>query len=272
MTMVGPQGANPRLASIAEAFVAARRSGAALPDFPGIIPDSLAAAYACQDAAIALWDDEIVGWKVGGVPQPMWHRFGTTRVAGPIFRRGLRQAGGMVEYPVFVGGFAAVEAEFAFRLERDAPADQLDWTDAEALALVGDVHISVETAGSPLATINELGSIVVASDFGNNAGLILGPGIGEWRDRAFETRRCRTLIEGSEVGRGSAGGLAGGAVESLRFLLENCARRGRPLKAGMLVASGAVTGVHDIKAGQSAHVDFGDFGAIDCRAIPYQAG
>ena len=34
--------------------------------------------------------------------------------------------------------------------------------------------MGVEMAGSPLATINELGPTVVAADFGNNNGLILG--------------------------------------------------------------------------------------------------
>ena len=49
------------------------------------------------------------------------------------------------------------------------------WTDAEAADMVGALHIGVEPASSPLATINELGPAVVVSDFGNNAGLLLGP-------------------------------------------------------------------------------------------------
>jgi 2-keto-4-pentenoate hydratase len=258
-------------ASIAEAFVAARRSGAALPGYPGTIPAGLADAYRCQDTAIGKWDDEIVGWKVGGVPKPMWDKLGATRVVGPIFSRSLRPAKGIVAFPVYVGGFAAVEAEFAFVIGQDAPANQMEWTIDAAFAMVGGVHISIETAGSPLATINDLGSTVVASDFGNNAGLILGPPVNDWQSRAFESQICRTLIDGNEVGTGSAQSLFGGAVESLRCALENCARRGRPLKKGTLIASGAVTGVHDIKAGQTARVEFGGYGAIDCRAVPFGA-
>ena len=40
------------------------------------------------------------------------------------------------------------------------------------------------------------------------------------------------------------------------------------LKAGDLVTTGAVTGVHDIVAGQTARIDFGTFGEIQCRAKP----
>ena len=259
--------------STADAFVTARRSGQALAGFPGAIPEDLASAYECQEAAIAQWPDEIVGWKVGGVAPGLWQRFGATRVVGPIFRQALHRAetGGMFLFPVFADGFAAVEAEYAMVIERDAPADQIDWTVEQARALVGAIHISVETAGSPLATINDLGPTVIASDFGNNAGLILGPTIPDWQRSGFEQAICRTSVDRAEVGNGNALSLSGGPFESLRVLLENCARRGRPLKAGTLAATGAITGVHGIAAGQTARVDFGAFGVIECRAEPFRA-
>jgi 2-keto-4-pentenoate hydratase len=48
--------------TIAKRFVTARASGEPLPGFPGRLPADLAAAYACQDAAIGLVDDTIAGW------------------------------------------------------------------------------------------------------------------------------------------------------------------------------------------------------------------
>jgi 2-keto-4-pentenoate hydratase len=254
--------------AIATAFVTARASGQALAFYPGVgIPEDLAFSYRCQEAAIAQWPDEIVGWKVGGVPPHLWDKLGVTRVIGPIFKKSLHRE----SFPVFVGGFAAVEAEFTMVIGRDAPADQVDWTVEQARDLVGAVHISIETAGSPLATINDLGPTVVASDFGNNAGLILGPALPDWRNSAFEQRVARTTIDGVEVGSGNALSLSGGPFESLRLLLENCARRGRPLKTGTFAATGAITGVHDIKAGQTARVEFGPFGVIECRAEAFSA-
>jgi 2-keto-4-pentenoate hydratase len=252
--------------AIAAAFVAARSSGQSLSGFPGgAIPEDLAFSYQCQDAAIALWPDEIVGWKVGGVPPHLWDKLGVTRVVGPIFKKSLHTN----IFPVFAGGFAAVEAEFTMVIGRDAPADRLDWTVEQARDLVGAIHLSIETAGSPLASINNLGPTVVASDFGNNAGVILGPALPDWQNSNFEQIVSRTLIDGAEVGSGNALTLSGGPFESLRVLLENCARRGRPLKAGTLAATGAITGVHDIAAGQTARVEFGPFGAIECRAEPF---
>ena len=78
----------------------------------------------------------------------------------------------------------------------DAPARALVQLDTDMRA--------IETAGSPLATINHLGPTVVVSDFGNNAGLIVGPAIRDWRTRDPASLRCATFVDGEHVGSGGA--------------------------------------------------------------------
>lgn len=261
-------GAFRSAAFVAETFVQARRAATPLAAFPGVPPADFEGAYACQDAAIGLWDDEIAGWKIGRTAPEFEALFGRTRLAGPIFARAVwRARPDPVDFPIFVGGFAAVEAEFVYVVGQDAPADKLAWDVEEARAMVGEVRIGVETAGSPLASINALGPAVVVSDFGNNAGLILGPVV----PQADEALVCESFIEGERRGRGRVGDMPGGPIESLRFLLENTARRGRPLKAGQLVSTGAITGIHEIRSGETARLSFGRFGEIVCRAVPARA-
>ena len=86
-----------------------------------------------------------------------------------------------------------------------------------------------------------------------------------WR-ALLDTLACESFVEGVSVGRGTAAGLPGGPGAALAFLLNNLAVRGRPARAGDLISTGAVTGIHDITAGQSARVDFGAFGDILCQA------
>jgi 2-keto-4-pentenoate hydratase len=258
--------------TIAKRFVTARRNGESLAAFPGPLPPDLAAAYACQEAAIELVPDSISGWKVGLIGKDLAAIFEQDRLAGPIFASSVREAraGETVAFPVFEGGFAAVEAEFLLRLGRDAPADRHEWTRAQARELVAAVHVGVETAGSPLATINDLGPTAIVADFGNNAGLIVGPVLRNWRTNPVEQWQCETFVDGVAVGRGHGGVPPGGPFESLRFLLELCARRGRPLRAGAWISTGAITGVHPIVAGQSARVSFGESGEVLCRAVPHR--
>jgi 2-keto-4-pentenoate hydratase len=253
---------------IARRFVAARLNAVALTEYPGPIPPDLVAAYGCQEAAIALWPDEIAGWKIGRIPPEHEQRLGAQRLAGPIFRREVRRSvpGLPVEYGVFEGGFAAVEAEFVFEIRQDAPAGKTSWSLSDASAIAGRMFVGIETAGSPLSTINTLGPTVTVSDFGNNAGLILGPEVPDWRERAPAELTCETFIYGKSVGAGSAANVLGGPLESLRFVAELCAMRGRPLKAGMLITTGAATGIHEVTRGQMARVEFNGIGGIQCVA------
>jgi 2-keto-4-pentenoate hydratase len=254
---------------IAQRFVAARLAATPLDRYPAPLPPDIDSAYLCQDAAIALWPDEIVGWKVGWIGEPQQRIYHEERIVGPIFRRALRQVQLDEEAPVsiFAGGFGAIEAEYVYRLGADAAADKLTWSDVEAADLVDSMHIGIEPASSPLASINELGPAVVISDFGNNAGLLLGPEIPDWRRRTREGMTCETFIEGRSVGRGGTGRLPKGPLGALAFALMRCARRGRPLRAGQLVSTGAASGIHDIVPGQSAALVFDGIGTLRCRAV-----
>ncbi len=255
--------------AIALSLVTARLAGRSLPDFPGTVPATLAAGYACQDIAISLWPDQVAGWKVGYIAPDRRDDSNEDRVTGPVFSRAVWPAlkDGSVPFPAFVGGFAAVEAEYVFILGKDADPEKTDWTVEDAATLVFALHIGIETAGSPLAMINKLGPAVVASDFGNNAGLILGPEIKNWRQYAETDFVCETFIENVSVGTGGAASIPGGLLGALAFALNRCARRGFALKQGCFVTTGAATGIHDIQVGQKARIEFGSFGAIDCHAV-----
>jgi 2-keto-4-pentenoate hydratase len=271
MSAPEPQRAAPAFdpTKAARQLVAARLAGRALANFPGPLPPDMAAGYACQDAALSLWPDEVAGWKVGRIDEGLQAELGAARVMGPVFRRHLWPAGETpTPLPVIAGGFAAVEAEYVYRIGEDAPAHRTSWAPSDAVMMVEEALVGVEFAGSPLASINILGPRVVAADFGNNAGLILGPAIPDWRGRTPAWPPCEVRIDGELVGRGASSAVPGGPEAALAFLMGACAERGRPLRRGQLVTTGAISGVHDIRPGQHARIVFEGLGEIGCRAEP----
>jgi 2-keto-4-pentenoate hydratase len=257
---------------VSRAFVSARLAGRALEAFPGELPASLEAAYAVQGLSIGTWPDELAGWKIGATPPAFRDAVRDQRLAGPIFAKNVRKAtaGGAVTMGVFKGGFAAVEAELLLCLGADAPARGGPVTREQAEALVAAMHIGVEIASSPLRAINDLGPMSIVSDFGNNAGLVVGPEIADWRTLAPSDLRARVMIDGALVGEGGPGVLPDGPIEALQFLVEKCRERGIALRAGSWVSTGAITGVHEAGPGAKARADFGQYGAIDVvlEAIP----
>lgn len=255
--------------SIARAFVEARLSTSPIEDYPGSMPADLDAAYAIQDEAIAQWPDTIGGWKVGRIPEDLEDRFGCDRLAGPIFANTIRdiRPGDVPEMPIFAGGFAAVEAEFVAVIAADAPADKLDWTPVETLEMIAAVRAGIEVASSPFADINDFGPAVTISDFGNNAGLVIGAAIRDWQDRDPQSMTCEARVDGTIVGHGGAYRLKGGIVRSVQFMLENAARRGRALRQGCFVATGQTSGIHAVSPGQDACISFADDDQLRCRLV-----
>lgn len=259
------------VSAISKAFIAARREAHALASYPGgLVPPTLDDAYVVQEASINAWGDRVAGWKIGLIPPPLRAQYGAERLAGPIFAQRVQQyrPGQPAKAPFIEGGFGALEAEFVLRLGADVPDDARVASDEGVARYVGAMHIGVELAGSPLKIINDLGPACVISDFGNNTGLVVGPEIVGWENRSLESLRVRTIIDGVVAGEGSAASVPEGPMTALRFLIENCRKRRRPLRAGMFVSTGAVTGIHQVKAGARATADFGVFGKIEILVEP----
>ena len=255
-------GLSRELDAISERLVAARMAAEALPGFPGALPDSLDDAYAIQTASIARWGDTVAGWKIGMIPADHRLRVGDERLAGPIFKSSIVriESGATRTMPIYEGGFAAVEAEFVLELGCAIHPSGTEYSDADLIDLVSSLHVGVEIASSPMAAINQLGPTCVVSDFGNNAGLLLGPAVADWKSRDLDSMTAKVMIDGAVVGDATANAIPGGPLAALRFLLELVATRNIELPEGTLISTGAATGIHDVSVSSAARVDFGSFG------------
>lgn len=249
---------------IARQFVAARRAAVRLADYPGSPPKALDAAYAVQDAAIARFGEKIAGWKVGRILPPISRELGVDRLAGPIFERSVRRAAPGASGFVFPGGFGAVEAEFLFRIGAAPKAGQKRFSLDEAAALVDAVFVGFEIASSPFPGINALGPLVTISDFGNNNGVLVGPEVRDWRRAGIEEFNVALSVDGTLIGTGRASAFPDGPIGAVRFLLENLASRGINVEPGILVSTGAITGVHEVVAGHRVSARFGRDLTVEC--------
>jgi 2-keto-4-pentenoate hydratase len=256
---------------IAQAFVAARRDARALPDYPGSRPETLEAGYAIQDHAIALRGSAVGGWKVGRIWPPLDAKLGTNRLAGPIFTDQIVAEAPGLTMAVFDGGFGAGEAEYLLRIGTAPDPAKTSYTIEEATALIDAVHAGIEIASSPYPGINADGPTVTVSDFGNNHGLVIGPEVPGWQSGDFVHWPVELWIDGERAGAARADQMLDGPFGAAAFLFELAAARGIALSAGQWISSGAVTGVHEMHAGQTAVARFGDALEVTCsvqNAVP----
>ncbi|MEY2942858.1 MAG: hypothetical protein RLY97_872 [Pseudomonadota bacterium] len=259
---------NANQAEIAGAFVAARHAGVALSAYPGDRPLDMCAAYQIQDLAIALDGRSVGAWKVGRIGPAAAEQLGADRLVGPCFTANIVPiaTGDAVAMPIFPGGFAAVEAELMLHVAAGGrgvpPVDN-----AQAKLMIDEVRLGIEVAGSPYAAINDDGATVIASDFGNNGGIVLGARLEGWQDMDLNAIQVRMEIDGAEVGVGSAATMLDGPYGAVRFLLGNLSQRGIDWSGGLWVSTGAITGVHALGVGQRARAIFDDLGVVSCRTI-----
>ena len=120
----------------------------------------------------------------------------------------------------------------------------------------------MEIASSPFALLNQFGPGAVISDFGNNWGIVLGAQIKQWQN--LNQISAQTFIDGEQVGQGVVS-IRDGALGALAFVLNKCEQRGAALKEGDLISTGMITGVHDVRAGQTSRHVFEGFGEVHCQ-------
>lgn len=257
--------------AVAQAFVRARREAQALSTYPGAAPSALAPAYAIQDRAIHIDGREVIGWKVGRIMPPLDGALGANRLAGPIFADSVVDAtqAEVPDMPVFEGGFAAGEAEMLLHVAPGfsgaVPSD-----DVGTRAILDDIRLGIEIASSPYPGINVDGPPVTISDFGNNAGLVRGVQLADWREVDLCAITVRSEIDGVEVGKATAATMLDGPYGAVRFLLGNLLERGFDVSQGLWVSTGAITGVHEIAPGQSFRAIFEGCGDVRCRVVAAQ--
>ncbi len=253
--------------STARAFVEARQRATTLNHYPGAVPDTLDDAFRIQDFAISLWPDSIAGWKVGQIRPEHREKYRSDRMLGPMFSKHIRLAGDDPEMPLFVGAFAVIEAEYIAVVGEDVPVGKAEWSLEEAMSVVSDLRVGIETAGSPLPALNEFGAAAVVSDFGAHGGLVVGPSITDWQARDLAALECKAFVNDELVGTGGARSLNNGIARSIQATLESTAKRGHALKAGHLISTGATTGVHAAKPADRVRVNFGEDGEVSCHIV-----
>ena len=147
----------------------------------------------------------MIGWKIGYIPADRRRAGDPDRLVGPIWGRQFHlseRTESVTEVGIFVSGFAAVEAELVIRLGQDLPAlDPGAWTAEAAADLDQQLLVGIEVASSPVPDINSLGPTVIAADFGNNNGLVLGSVVPDWPGGGPVQLAC--YIDGELIGEGS---------------------------------------------------------------------
>ena len=256
---------------ISNALLTARRNCTPLAGFPGCLPETFEQAYAVQMESISNWVAPLVGFKVGGIPSKFQSQFPARWQVGPIFEDQVYKAetGDNIEVSVFEGGFSAYEAELVFVVKNcDALPSKIDSIE-EATSFIDRVYLGAEIASSPNSQVNALGPGSIISDFGTNAGVVLGPEAPLPILDKLSELEVSLYIDNEEIGRAAPIMGEAGPLGALRHALNHISNlSGRHhVPESCYISSGAITGVHQSKVGTTARINFGQLTNFELKMV-----
>lgn len=258
--------------NLSENLISARQSCTSLDAFPGILPETPKDAYHIQDLCISGWDDKLVGWKVAGLKPELHEEFGENRQSGPVFQKNLQFSSGSdhISAPVYAEGFAAIEAEFVIELADVSALPTSNLSAEDAQKAIAKVFMGIEIASSPMKNTHSYGTLSPISDFGNNAGVIVGPEITNWKEVDLSNIAVSVKIGDDTVGTGNTKPSLDGPLGAVAYLIEHLAKRGHTIAPGTYISSGAITGAHQTTVGIPSEVTFEGIGKISLELIAKQ--
>lgn len=222
-------------------------------------PANLVEAYAAQQSAIALWPDEIAGWKIGATSKEIQALFQIDEpVYGPVFKRHVHPSPARVTTVQY--GHRMLEAEFAFRFRETLPRRQAPHTRERIRTAVDAVIPAFEIVEPRFAALT-IGNIPqLVADFCANGGAVLAPPHTDWSTLDLPSCHVRLLVDGQFEKEGNGALVLGDPFNALEWFVNR--QQGPDIEPGQFVLAGTMIGIYTANPNQSVEADFGALGSV----------
>jgi 2-keto-4-pentenoate hydratase len=234
-------------------LLCAARDGPPLHELPpNCRPRSDSDAYAIQEAVVRQLGETIGGWKVGAASAA------SAAFCAPIWVKMIRSS--PASYDARELRLIGIEAELAFRLDRDLPPRAAVYDRAE-VAAGATLHPVIEVVDSRYADFRSLDRLSILADNFANGGLVYGAAVPDWEKLDLGNTRI-TVTEDGEPFADSVGGAPRDPIAALVDFVNLMNERGGA-KAGTLVTTGSWTGIVFTRHGARIVADFGPIGRVE---------
>lgn len=236
------------------ALIDARRTGRLLDSLPANArPGSIDEAHAIQDATVAALGDAVAGWKVLAIDG---------RVARGVLLRSrvLASPANLAASQVPLLG---VEAEIAFRFDRDLPPREQEYAYDEVARAV-TAMAAIEVVDSRFRDYRGTALLDRLADCASNGAFVHGPAQDRWRDFDLVGIEVGLAFDGLDIAR-HAGGHSARDPLLPAVALVNALRSDEGVRAGQLMTTGTYTGLNHARPGQAVTATFAGFGSAAVR-------
>jgi 2-keto-4-pentenoate hydratase len=251
----------------AERIVAVFRARQPMDILPAeLIPATLDEAYRVRGAYEAIEAPrrgQVVGYKIGLTTPIMQQLCGVDEPCyGAMFSSEIRQSPAQIRAADYCR--VGIETEIAMRLGSGLPDGGGRERVAEA---VESCMAAIEVLEDLKHDYKRLTARAMVAGNVWNAGCVLGPPVGEWRELDLAAVTYRLTINGREIGTGKGADVMGNPLNALSWLADKLAADGRPLKRGMVVMTGSTVPIQFPAPGDHAIVEVSGLGRAEFIAV-----
>ena len=214
--------------------------------------------------ATELWDDEVVGWKVGATSKEVQTLFGMAEPAyGPVFKQTVSASPARLKASAFQ--HLLLEAEFAFTFRESLPPRAKPYAREEVLAAI-DALIPSHRDHQPevQAAHRRSGPADGRRFLRQRRGDIRHTLQGLARSRPCGSRRL-PLHRRRKRQDGTGALVLGNPLNVVEWFVSAFGAHGRTIEKGQFVMTGTMTGLHAPEPGQIAVADFGHLGKVEIQ-------
>ncbi len=231
-----------------------------------LIPATLDEAYKVREAYEAIEAPrrgQVVGYKIGLTTPIMQQLCGVDEPCyGAMFSSEIRHSPAEIRVSDYCR--VGIETEVAMRLGADLPEGG---GHARVREAVESCMAAVEVLEDLKHDYKRLTARSMVAGNVWNAGCVLGPPVGEWRELDLATVTYRLTINGKEIGNGRGADVMGNPLNALSWLADKLAADGRPLRRGMVVMTGSTVPIQFPAPGDHAVVEVSALGRAEIRFI-----
>lgn len=235
-----------------------------------LAPHSVEAAYAIQDAFVALRAERrgaIAGYKIALTSAQMRRFVGIEQPqAGVLFESTLQRTPAAAvrgaDYLRLI-----VEFELAVQMAEDLPAADAPFSRDKVAKAVGAVMPALELADDRNADYAELARhpLELIADNAWNEGVVLGYPLTEWRGLDLASVRGRASINGEPIGEGFGGDAMGHPFDAVAWIADHLAAHSRGLLRGDIVITGSIITSRNARAGDLVKFSVERLGEVELR-------
>jgi 2-keto-4-pentenoate hydratase len=230
-------------------------------------PTSRAEGYEAAAAVAARSGSSVAGWKIAATSEAGQKHI---NVDGPIIGRILKSRLLTPGTSVTLGDniMKVAEAEFAFGFTSGLPSRAEPYSEAEALAAVGSLHLSIEVPDSRYQDFTKVGAAQLIADTACASWLVLGPAVETpWRHLDLSAHVVKGFRNGAQAAEGTGKAVLGGPLRALTWFVNEASTFCGGVRAGQFVTTGTCIIPMAIAPGDEVRADFGALGAISCRIV-----